>query len=128
MKSFQDLYEDCQTQSSDTDATTLTFFKSKLNEGIKKCLKVSDTESFFDTTTDTSVASQSSYPLPADAERIHTVKFTVSSVDYVVLEFPSSENQWIALTSGSGSTESTYPQYYFVKRNTIEFYPSSCHR
>ena len=126
MKSFEDLYEDCQTQSSDTDATTLTFFKSKLNESIKKAYAVLNAEWFYDSATDLTVDGDESYPLPFNCERVHSIKVTISSKDYVVTEFPRGENEWLALTGGATSaTESNYPTYYFVKRDTYEFYPAS---
>ncbi|KKK51368.1 hypothetical protein LCGC14_3115640, partial [marine sediment metagenome] len=126
MKSFEDLYEDCQTQSSDTDATTLTFFKSKLNEAIKKAYAVLNAEWFYDSATDLTVDGDESYPLPFNCERVHSIKVTISSRDYVVTEFPRGENEWLALTGGATSaTESNYPTYYFVKRDTYEFYPAS---
>ncbi len=126
MKSFQTLYEDCQAQSSDTDTTTLTFFKSKLNESIKKAYAVLNAEWFYDSATDLTVDGDESYPLPFNCERVHSIKVTISSRDYVVTEFPRGENEWLALTGGATSaTESNYPTYYFVKRDTYEFYPAS---
>jgi len=45
-------------------------------------------------------------------------------MDYVVNEFPGEEETWIELNSDSGSAESDYPQYFFLKRDTIEYYPT----
>ena len=126
MKSFQNLYTDCQTQSSDSDTSSLALFKSKLNEAIKKAYAVLNAEWFYDSATDLTVDGDESYPLPFNCEKVHSIKVTISSKDYVVTEFPGSENQWIALVGGSTTaTESDYPQYYFVKKDTYEFYPAS---
>ena len=63
-KSFQDLYEDCQTLSSDDDTTTLAFFKTKISEAISKCYAVLNAEYFYDTHTDATADGTSEYKLP----------------------------------------------------------------
>ena len=124
-KSFQSLYEDCQSLSSDDDAASLAFFKTKLNEGISKCYAVLNAEYFYASATDATVDGQSSYPLPYNCGKVHSLKVAVSPTEkYVTLEFPGDENSWIALTE-SGTSESAYPTYFFVKRDTYEIYPAS---
>lgn len=123
--SYQTLYEQCQKLSSDDNSDTLILFKLWLNKGVGKCYKVLPTEWFYGTATDLTVDGTYSYPLPYNCDKIHTVKVTIGTVDYVVKEFPMDENQWIAMRGGTTSNaESAYPVYFFVKRNTIEFYPT----
>ena len=124
-KTYQDLYEDCQNQTVDSDATSLTFFKTKLNEGISKAYTMLDSEYFYGTSTDLTEEDINSYPLPSIAGKMVSMKVEVSDVDYPVVEFPGDENAWILLTGGVSSTSSGYPQYFFIKRNTIEIYPTS---
>ena len=124
MISYQKMYERCQNLSSDDDAATLLLFKALLSEAIKKCYAVLNAEHFYDEATDKTVASQNAYPLPAQCGKIHTIKTTVSSVDYIALEWAGTEEQWNVLTNGSGSTESAYPQWFFVKNDTVELYPT----
>ena len=126
MISYEQLYTRCQGQTSDSDATSLANFKLWLNDGIKKAYAVLNAERFYTTTTDLTADGTTSYPLPFDCEKVHSIKVTISSRDYVVAEFPGSENQWVALIGGATTaTESDYPQYYFVKKDTYEFYPAS---
>lgn len=124
MLTYQDLYERCQSMSSDTDSTTLTLFKVLLNEGMKKVYSVLNADRFYFSATDLTVASQKSYPLPAQSDKIHTIETTISSTDYIATEFPGTEEQWITLTGGVGATESDYPTWFYVKKDTIELYPT----
>ena len=124
-KSFQDLYEDCQAQTSDSDSTTLTYFKSKLNEGIQKGYAVLNSEYFFTSTTDLTEASTTSYPMPYNCEKLHTISVAIDSTNYIVLEFPGNENQWISLIGTGTPTASDYPAYFFPKVDTYEVYPQS---
>ncbi len=126
MISFEQLFTRCQNQSSDSDSNTLADFKLWLNDAIKKAYAVLNAEWFYDSATNLTVDGDESYPLPFNCERVHSIKVTISSRDYVVTEFPRGENEWLALTGGATSaTESNYPTYYFVKRDTYEFYPAS---
>ena len=125
-KSFQNLYEDCQTQTSDSDTASLSYLKTKLNEGISKAYGILNAEHFYTNATDTTADGQSSYPKPYNCDKMVSVKVTIGSVDYVAIEFPGSGSQWIALTGGTGTaSENAYPTYFFVKRNTYEIWPTS---
>lgn len=101
-------------------------FKDWLNDGIKKAYAVLNAEYFYNTHTDATADGTESYPLPYNCEKVHSIKVTISSKDYVAIEFPGGENEWLALTGGATSaTENTYPTYYYVKKDTYEFYPAS---
>lgn len=122
-KSFQNLYEDCQTLSVDTSTASLAFFKTQINTAITKAYSELNAQIFFVDATNCTAASTTAYPLPYDCEKIHTIKVNVSDRDYVVQEYPNSENSWNALLSAG--SQSDYPTYYFVKKDTYEFYPES---
>lgn len=124
MISFTSLYQRCANLSSDDEATTLANFKIWLNDGIKKAYAVLNAEYFYFEATDKTVDGQNAYPLPAQCGKIHNVKTTVSSIDYVATKFNGTEEQWNIMTDGLGSTESDYPQYFFVKKDTIEICPT----
>jgi len=124
MLSYENLYGRAQSITSDSDATTLTLLKSWINEGMRKCYAVLDAETFYDTATDATEDGVNSYTLPAQCAKMHTVTTTVSDVDYIAIEFPGTEEQWNFLTDGSSATESDYPQFFFMKGDTVELYPT----
>ena len=126
MISYEQLYTRCQSQTGDSDATSLANFKLWINDGIKKSYEVLNAERFYTSATDATVDGTTSYSLPYDCDKVHSIIVTVADRDYVATEFPGSENQWLALKGGATTaTESDYPQYYFVKKDTYEFYPAS---
>ncbi len=120
--SYQKLYEKLQNETADTNTITLALFKDWLNEGIDKAYSQLNTEYFYGSKTDLTVASQASYPRVFDDAGVVSMKITISSVDYPITEFGGDENQWIALNSDT--TTSDIPYWYFVKRNTYELYPT----
>jgi len=123
--SFQSQYERCQKLSSDDNSATLTLFKALLNEGTNKYYSVLNAEHFYTSTTDLTVDGTYSYPLPYNCSKLHTIKTTVGTTDYVATEFPGDENAWIALRGGTSASENSYPTYFFVKKNTFEIWPTS---
>jgi len=126
MLSFQKSYERLQAISGDSDTASTTLFKALLNEGMQKLYASLDAEYFYTSITDLTADGNESYPLPFDCEKIVNYKTTISSRDYITVEYPGDENAWNALVGGSTtSDEQTYPTYYFVKRNTIEIWPFS---
>ena len=126
MISYQQLYTRCQSQSSDNDAATLVNFKDWLSDAIRKCYAVLNAEYFYNTHTDATVDGTSEYKLPYNCARVHSLKVTIDSKDYVVTEYPGDYNSWLALTGGATtSSETNYPTYYYVKADTYEIYPAS---
>lgn len=124
-QTFKDLYESCQALSSDDNATTLINFKKWLNQGAFKAYKVLNAEYFYKSATDATEDGTYSYPLPFDCSKVHTITITDDNdIQYPVGEFPGTENDWNALVSDGGA-EAEYPQYFFIKKNTYEFYPTS---
>lgn len=124
--SFNTLYSKCQSITGDSTSASLTLFKYWLNRGIQKAYGILDTEYFNTSATDATADGTSSYPLPYNCEKMHSLKVTIGTKDYVVVEYPGDENSWIALCGGtSTASESTYPTYYFPKRNTYEIWPTS---
>ena len=123
--SFQELYTKAQNLSSDTSSASLTIFKDLLNEGLTKAYAVLGSQYFYGTATETTAVDTSSYSLPAQCEKLHTLKVTISSVDYVATEYPGDETSWNSLTGSATASSSDYPQYFFVKANTVEIYPQS---
>lgn len=124
--SFNTLYSKCQSIAGDSSSASLTLFKYWLNRGIQKAYSILDTEYFITSATDATADGTSSYPLPYNCEKLHSYKTTISSKDYVAIEFPGSENDWIGLIGGATTaSESTYPTYFFQKRNTVEIWPTS---
>jgi len=121
--SYNSLYSKLQAKTHDTDAATLAAFKQDLNIGLQEAYSRLESEYFYATAADLTVADQASYPRPYCDAQIESIKVTISSVDYIALPFPGSYNQWIALTGGAAASTSDYPTYFYVKRNTYELYP-----
>lgn len=126
MLSYQTLYERCVTLSSDSDTTTLALFKALLSEAIKKCYAVLNAEYFYLDHVDATADGTSEYKLPFNCAKVHSLKITIDDVDYLAVEFPGSYNAWLALTgSATSSSETEYPNYFYVKTDTYEIYPAS---
>lgn len=124
-QTFQDLYTECQSLSSDDNSDTLTLFKKWLNQGAGKCYRVIPHEWFMGTATDLTVDGTYSYPKPYNCKKVHTVKVDDSSNEYTITEYPGDEALWDSMVGISSGSESNIPTYFFVKKNTIEFYPTS---
>lgn len=122
--SFNSLYSKLQSKTHDTDTATLAVFKQDLNIGLQEAYSRLESEYFYTTATDLTVADQASYPRPYSDAQIESLKVTISSVDYIALPFPGSYNQWVALSNGATASTSDYPTYFYVKRNTYELYPT----
>jgi hypothetical protein len=118
---FQGLYERCQKKTDDTDSNTLAMFKENLNIGLSEAYTQLNSEYFYTSATDATVASKGSYPRPYHDCLIKSMKINNGSKDYIITEFIGGENAWIALNANSD--ESDIPNYFFVKRNTFELYP-----
>ncbi len=126
MISYEQLYTRCQSQSSDSDASTLANFKIWLSDAIRKCYGVLNSEAFFATHTDATADGTSEYKLPFNCAKVHSLKVAIDDVEYLSVEFPGSYNAWIALTgSATTSSETSYPNYFYVKADTYEIYPAS---
>jgi hypothetical protein len=121
MKTFQDIYEDVQRISKNSDTTQLTYFKRWINEGYHNALGkigrwfLDETDG---TTLDTVDGTQF-YNLPVHFLRMKTVIVTISDIKYVLEEVPS-QQEWDDLNALQ-TTESDIPTHFFIRANAGRF-------
>lgn len=118
---FQDLYTQCQSNTSATDATSLTYFKQQINT--KYQLVLSQLQDYQDikTATSSTVASQQYYHNPPGYVNIESVTITINSVKYILKSVDSSLN-WDRLNAVTFSG-SAIPVYFFQKRDSFGIWP-----
>jgi len=123
MKTFQRLYERCQTISGDPTEDTLQFFKDEINEG-GRMLNAAMSRYFTRRSKKKNlVADRQYYQLPADCIRVISVSVADSSGGrYRPLTKVSDEDAWEAMNYHEQT--SNWLSHYFVRGNDeIGLYP-----
>lgn len=113
----------CQDETSDANADSLTFFKRNLNVGLGTLQGALGSYYTDDTDTDVTVASQKSYRLPVGCIRLKVLTVTVSGVEYPA-ETIYDEELWRRIQGGTLLTTGNIPQFAFARRDTVEIYPT----
>src|SRR3990167_3650456 len=113
MISFDQAQTNCQDLSSDSTASSLTFFKRLMNVGYKLVLSDLGRAVTEKTQTASTVASQQYYQLPQDFNFLKSLTVTVSSIPYVVQEEESQE-MWDYVNQSTTQT-SDIPQLFFIR-------------
>ena len=126
MLSYQDMYQRCQKRSQDFTAAALTFFQEAINDGKKEVegeLGLHHTE---DTSTDLTEIGVDVYPLPARCVRLKSLYVVVGGRRYVMTDENRvyDEAYWQALKAQYPDETSDFLQKIFVRRSTVEFYPT----
>jgi len=119
---FNSQYSQAQDICSDDSAGTLTTLKREINVGTGILLHQLSQYIYEQERTLTSVASQQSYELPVRTIRVNTVTYTSGSIPYVLTEI-TDRFEWDRINETT-STTSTYPEYYYVDKNKIHFFPT----
>lgn len=119
MKTFQNLYEEVQSFAGDSSTSATTKHKARINDTYHELLRRFNRR--VETTADT-VASQQSYELPADLNKLTSVKVTVSSIDYP-LEEVVNEDEWNLLNDQGSAYTSDISTHFYLKDNNILLYP-----
>lgn len=117
MLTFQDLYEECQEQTEDDSASTLTLLKRGLNQGAKKFGAVLGREWRTTTKTFSIVANQQFYQMPEDCLRPRWVTVTYGGITYPLTEIADIET-WQDLNMTTET--SSIPEFFYV-RGSDEF-------
>lgn len=123
MLSYQDMYEQCQKDTQDYSDAALTYLKAKINIGKQQVESGIHIYHIEDTATDLTEVGVDSYPLPARTIRLKSLYVTVGGRRYVP-ERVFDEDYWQALKAGFPDDTSDFLQKIFVRRNTVEFYPT----
>lgn len=126
MLSYQKQYEKCQSRSQDFTANALLFFKDALNDGKKELESELSIYHVEDTSTDLTEVGVDVYPLPARCVRLKSLYVVVGGRRYVMTDENRvyDEAYWQALKANYPDETSDYLEKIFVRRNTVEFYPT----
>lgn len=116
MITFDQAITNCQDTAIDYSASSLTFFKRKLNEGYKQVLANLSRQKTERTQTGLTVANQQYYQLPRDYLFLKSVTVTSGTTVYPITEVESQE-QWNYLNVTSTITNNV-PQFYFIRQRT----------
>lgn len=123
MLTFQNLYEEAQTQAEDNSSDSLVLIKRAINQGQEKFAAVINREYLTDDYTFSITADQQYYYLPADCIRPQTVVITIGSRQYPLIEI-ADEQEWNRLNVYALTETSDIPTHFFVKGdNRIGIYP-----
>jgi hypothetical protein len=124
MMSFQTLYTRATTLVSDSDTATQTLMQALINEGYHEVLAHWDWwftyKSYADMTT---TADTQTYRFPFDMDKIKSMTITSGSVAYPVDEV-ADEDFWNQLNARSANFTSDIPQFFFLRRDEIQIYPT----
>lgn len=126
MISYQGQYERCQKRAQDFTAAALVFFKDAINDGKGEVESAIGIYHIEDNSTDLTEVGVDTYPLPARCVRLKTLYVTVGGRRYVMGEENRvyDEDEWQGLKASYPSETSDFLQKIFVRRNTVEFYPT----
>ena len=114
MLTFQNLYEEAQTQAEDTSADSLVLIKRAINQGAKQFGAILNREWRNTQKTFNLVADQQFYQTPEDCIRVKSVTGIIAGIQYVLTEIPD-EDTWNRLNdTGSSSSQ---PSHYFIRGN-----------
>ncbi len=120
MLTFQDIYEEVQDLTADSSSTATTKHKLRINETYALFLR-----RFNKRTSDTitTVASTQSYEIPNTINKISSVKGTVSSIDYPMIEILN-EDEWNTMNDQGTAYTSAIPSHYYIQDNNILVFPT----
>ena len=108
--------------TNDTSSAALTVGDSLVNTAYRLITSAKDWDFLQRTKTDSTVASQQFYNLPADYDSLVNVTVTQGTTVYTPRECPS-RVQWDSLNATTSWT-SNFPEWYFIFNGTIGFYPT----
>lgn len=122
MKSYSTLRNLYGVLTGNTELTNLTIGDQFINDAQRMMISNSNSDYTEGLSTDITVASQQSYELPYNYEKLNSVTITVGNYKYPVLEV--TDRQFWDLLQQTQSFTSTIPQYYFIDVGKIYFYPT----
>lgn len=121
-KSYTTLRNLYGTLTNNTDTTNLTNGDQWINDAHRMMISYSNGDYTEELRTDLTVASQQSYELPYNYEKLNSVTVTVGTYRYPVVEV--TDRQFWDLLQQTSNFTSTIPQYYFIDAGKIYFYPT----
>lgn len=123
MKSYTTLRNLFGSITNNTETANLTLGDQLINDGIRKILSMPQEWDFLEgSATDTTVASQQSYQLPYNVDKVSSVTVTIGNYIYPVQEVASRE-MWNELNITS-SFSSEYPEYFYVDAGNLLLWPT----
>ena len=122
MKSYTALRNLYGLLTNNTETTNLSNGDVWINDAQRLIASYSNGDYTEALTTDVTVASQQSYELPYNYDKLNSVTITVGTYKYPILEV--TERQFWDLLQQTTNFTSTIPQYYFIDAGKIYFYPT----
>lgn len=122
MKSYTTLRNLYGALTNSTDTTNLSNGDAWINDAQRLMISYSNSDYTEALSTDVTVASQQSYELPYNYDKLNSVTITVGTYKYPILEV--TERQFWNLLQQTTNFTSTIPQYYFIDAGKIYFYPT----
>lgn len=122
MKSYTTLRNLYGALTNSTDTTNLNNGDAWINDAQRLMISYSNSDYTEALSTDVTVASQQSYELPYNYDKLNSVTITVGTYKYPILEV--TERQFWNLLQQTTNFTSTIPQYYFIDAGKIYFYPT----
>lgn len=122
MKSYTTLRNLYGVLTNSTDTTNLNNGDAWINDAQRLMISYSNSDYTEALSTDVTVASQQSYELPYNYDKLNSVTITVGTYKYPILEV--TERQFWNLLQQTTNFTSTIPQYYFIDAGKIYFYPT----
>lgn len=120
MLSYTQLVEQYKLFTNDKSTENETFGAAQINSNLKARLGESDWTFLEKTRTDTTVADQQAYQLPADFDQMRTITVTQGSTVWSLYETPSRQ-AWDLLNTIT--YESDIAQYYYIIDDQVLIYP-----
>lgn len=114
MLSFQNIYQEAQAQTEDTDAASLILIKRAVNQGAKKFGAILNREWRNSRKTFSIVGDQQYYQTPEDCIRVKTITVTIGGVQYVLDEVPD-QHTWDILNEREDTSD--IPEFFFIRGN-----------
>lgn len=107
--------------TGDDSSTNLTLGDELMNESDKRILGLRNWPFAKKTMNFTTTTNQSTLTLPHKFKKINSIFLLSGSTRYQIKEI-TSRDEWVRITSTPGDS-ATYPDYFYVRGTTIEFYP-----
>ncbi len=120
MLTYTQLLDKYKLFTIDKTTENATFGANQLNSSIKKRVGEADFIFLEKGVTDTTVANQQSYPLPADLDQMRAMTVTQGSTVWSLLEAPSRQ-YWNLLNTVTYTSD--IAQYYYIIGNQVLVYP-----
>ena len=107
--------------SGDDSSTNLTFGDELMNDADRRILGRKNWPFLKKVLNFTTTASQGTLTIPHKVKQINNIFLVAGNTRYDMIEI-TSRDRWVDITA-TPNDEATYPDYFYIRGNTVEFYP-----